>query len=154
MRWRGARRGFFEGPPRAIYRRSGRRYLEACGAGVLLNGVVVSGFGVVALALYVDLTPGEIAVFAACTAAAFALEGALAARYLVRAAAPAGAWLEGERGEEAARAAWSAAALVPTALVRRAGLYAAGAAGAVAGDLVLAALLDLPAREAALLFPL
>ena len=43
--------------------------------------------------------------------------------------------------------------MLPLALLRRPSLYAIGAAGAVAAGLVLAALLDLPAREAALLFP-
>ena len=73
MRWRVPRRGVFEGPPRALYRRSRARYFDASAAGVVANGIVVSGFGVVALALYVDLRPGELALFAACSAAAFAL---------------------------------------------------------------------------------
>ena len=82
MTWRGPRRGIFEGLPRGVYRLTGASYLGACAIGIVFNGVVVSGFGVVALALYVDLTAGEAASFAACSALGFALEGAVAALYL------------------------------------------------------------------------
>jgi class 3 adenylate cyclase len=153
MTWRGRRRGVFEGPPRVLYRRTGMRYLDACAAGVVANGVAVSGFGVVALALYVDLTAGELALFAACSAVGFAVEGVLAAVYLLRAAEPVQAWLAGERTEDAVRQAWSAAAALPLVLLRRPSLYATGAVGAAAADLLLAALLELPAYEAALVFP-
>ena len=153
MTRRGRRRGVFEGPPRVLYGRTGARYIAASAAGVVANGVVVSLFGLVALALYVDLSAGELALFAACSAVGFAAEGVLAAVYLVRAAQPARAWLAGERAENVALQAWSAAARLPLALLRRPSLYAAGAAGAGAADLVLAALLDLPAYEAVLLFP-
>jgi adenylate cyclase len=119
MTWRGRRRGVFEGPPRVAYRRTGTRYFDACAAGVVLNGVVVSGFGLIALALYVDLSAGELALFAACSALGFAVEGALAALHLLR----------------------------------RPSLYATGAVGAGAADLLLAALLELPAYEAVLVFP-
>ena len=36
-----------------IYRRTGARYVDASAAGLVLNGVVVAGFGVITLALYV-----------------------------------------------------------------------------------------------------
>lgn len=72
-------RGVFEGLPRVLYRRTGARYFDACAAGVVVNGVVVSGFGVIALALYVELSAGEPALFAACSAVGFAAEGVLAA---------------------------------------------------------------------------
>jgi adenylate cyclase len=153
MTWRGRRRGVFEGPPRLIYRRTGARYLEACATGVVANGVAVSGFGVIALALFVDLSAGELALFALCSAVAFAVEGVLAALYLRRAAEPARAWLAGERSGDAVPRAWSAAAALPLVLLRRPSLYATGAVGAAATDLLVAALLDLPVREAALLFP-
>jgi adenylate cyclase len=153
MTWRGRRRGVFEGPPRVLYRRTGARYLDACAAGVVVNGVVVSGFGVVALALYVDLSAGELALFAACSAVGFAVEGVLAAVYLLRAAEPARAWLAGERALDAVLQAWSTAARLPLVLLRRPSLYATGAVGAAAADVLLAALLDLPAYEAVLLFP-
>jgi adenylate cyclase len=154
MRWRVPRRGVFDGPPRALYRRTGPRYLDACAAGVVANGVVVSGFGVVALALYVDLRPGELAAFAACSAAGFAVEGILAAVYLLRASEPTRAWMTRERsGEGALLPAWSAAAQLPLVLLRRPSLYAIGAVGAAAADVLLAALLELPGYEAVLLFP-
>src|SRR5215210_7046760 len=153
MTRRGRRRGVFEGPPRMIYRRTGARYFEACAVGVVANGVAVSGFGLVVLALYVDVSAGELALFAACSAIGYALEGILAAVNLLRAAEPARAWLKGERSEDAVLRAWSAAAGFPLALVRRPGLYVIGAVGAAAADLLIAALLDLPANEAVLLFP-
>jgi class 3 adenylate cyclase len=149
----GRRRGVFEGLPRVFYRRAGARYIDACAASIVVNGVVVAGFGLITLALYVDLSAGELAVFAACSAAAFAMEGLVAGLDARRAVLPARAWLAGEHGDDLALRAWSAAARLPAALLRRPGLYAIGAAGAAASGLVLAALLDLPAREAALLFP-
>jgi adenylate cyclase len=153
MTWRSRRRGIFEGLPRALYRTAGAGYFDACAAGIVINGVVVAGFGVVALVLYVDLSAGELALFAACSAVGFAVEGLLAAVYSLRAAGPARAWLAGGRSEEAAPQAWSAAASLPLVLVRRPTLYATGAVGAGAADVVLAALLDLPVYQAALLFP-
>jgi adenylate cyclase len=153
MTWRGRRRGFFEGPPRVIYRRTGARYFEACAAGVVGNGVAVSGFGVIVLALYVDVSAGELALFAACSALGYAVEGVLGAVYLLRAAEPARPWLAGERSEDAVVRAWSAAAGLPLALLRRPGLYVTGAVGAAAADLLIAALLDLPVYEAVLVFP-
>jgi adenylate cyclase len=48
---------------------------------------------------------------------------------------------------------WSAAARVPLVLLRRPSLYATGAVGAGAVGVLLAALLELPAYEAVLLFP-
>ena len=153
MTSRARRRGVFEGLPRVLYRRTGARYIDACALGIVANGVVVSGFGVVALALYVDLSAGELALVAACSAVGFAVEGALAAVYLRRAAEPARAWLAGGSTEDVAPAAWSAAARLPRVLLRRPSLYLIAALGAAAADLVLAALLELPAYEAALLFP-
>jgi class 3 adenylate cyclase len=139
--------------PRVLYRRAGARYFDACAAGIVLNGVVVSGFGVVALVLYIDLSAAELALFAACSAVGFAVEGALAAVYFLRAAEPARARLAGERGEGADLQAWTAAARLPLVLLRRPSLYAIGALGAGAADVVLAALLKLPVYQAALLFP-
>jgi class 3 adenylate cyclase len=153
MTWRRRRRGFFEGPPRAAYRRAGPRYFDLATLATVFNGVVVALFGVVAVALYVDLTAGEVGVFTACSVAAYAVEGIVAGAYLRRAAQPVRAWLAGERDEASARRAWSAAAALPFAMVRRPSLYAIGFAGAVAVDLVLVALLDLPAARAALLLP-
>ena len=153
MRWRLPRRGVFERPPRALYRRTGTRYLLACAAAATANGVVVSGFGVVAVALYVELSAGELALFAACSALGFAVEGILAAVHLLRAAEPARAWLRGERAEPSAPQAWSAAARLPLVLLRRPSLFVVGAIGALGADVLLAALLGLPTWEALLLLP-
>jgi adenylate cyclase len=153
MTWRGRRRGFFEGPPRDLYRRTGPRYFDAAAAAMVLNGVVVSVFLLITLLLYVDLSRGELAIFAAASAAGYIVEGLVAGVYIKRAARPVVSWLAGERGEEATSCAWSAAARLPLELLRRASLYAIGAAGVAAADLVAAALLGLPAYEAALLFP-
>src|SRR5215212_4965870 len=87
MTWRGRRRGVFEGLPRVFYRRTRARYIDACAAAVVLNGVAVAGFGVVTLVLYVDVRGGELALFAACSAAWYAVEGLVAAICLRRAAA-------------------------------------------------------------------
>ena len=153
MTRRGRRRGVFEGPPRVIYRRTGARYFEACAVGAVANGVAVSGFGVVVLALYVDVSAGELGLFAACSAVGYALEGILAAVYLLQATEPARAWLAGDRSEDAAQRAWWAAAGLPRVLVRRPGLYVIGAVAVGAADVLIAALLDLPIYEAVLLFP-
>jgi hypothetical protein len=154
MKWWARRRGLFEGPPHALYRRTGARYFGACALGIVLNGVLVSGFGVIVLLFYVDLSLGEAALFTACLALGYAVEGALAARYFLRAAEPARAWLADERADEDAAAAWLAAARLPLMLVRRASLYAIGAVGAAAASVLVAGLLDLPTHRAALLFPL
>lgn len=126
MTWLGRRRGFFEAPPRLVYRHIGARYFDACAVGIVANGVVASAFGVVALALYVELRAGELAILAAAMSVAFALEGGA---YLRRRAAPARAWLAGQSTEDAAPAAWSAAAQLPLALLRRPSLYVIGALG-------------------------
>jgi adenylate cyclase len=144
----------FEGPPRALFRRTGARYIDACALGIVGNGVVVAGFGVAVVALYVDAGVGELALFAACSAAVYVVENLVAAVHLRRAGAPVTAWLAGDaEEEEASRRAWSAAAMLPLVLVRRPDLYAIGAIGSVVQGFVLAALLDRPAFEAALLFP-
>jgi adenylate cyclase len=159
MTWRSPRRGVFEGPPRVLYRRTGARYIDALAVTVVLNGVVVAGFGAVTLALYVDLSAAELSLFAACSAVGYAVECLVAAAYLRRAALPARAWLAGEGGEggeggeDSAPHAWLAAAQLPLVLLERPTLYGLGVIGAGAADLLLAALLDLPADEALLLFP-
>ena len=153
MLWRGRRRGFFEGPPRALFRRTGARYPAACAVAIVLHGVVVAAFGALVLALYLDLTAAELGALFAASAAVFVVEGVVAARIAHRLAGPVRGWLSGQDGEEAAQQAWSAAARLPLALLRRPGLFALGALGAAATGLAVAALLELPAREAALLLP-
>jgi adenylate cyclase len=153
MNWRRRRRGVFEGPPRVLFRRTGSRYFDAAAAAMVLNGVVVAGFGVVTLRLYVDVDAAELALFAACSTAGYVLEGLVAGMHLRRVAEPARSWLAGERGHEPTLQAWSAAARLPLELLRRPSLYAIGGAGAAAADIVLAAQLGLPAYQAALLFP-
>jgi class 3 adenylate cyclase len=156
--WRERRRGIFEGLPRLAYRRLGARYLDAFALGVLGHALAVTGFGVATILLYVDLTLSELVVFAACTAAGYLVEGAVAAVLLRRWARPARAWLAGEHGPEGqdgeAQHAWSAAARLPVALLRRPELFVLGAIAAAASALVLAGLLDLPLGDATLLFPL
>src|SRR5947209_18645778 len=101
MTWRVHRRGLFEGPPHVLYGRTRARYFEVCALVIVLNGVIVSGFGVVVLALYVDLSVSEAALFAACLAVGFGLEGAVAALYFVRSAGPSRAWLAGVPTDDA-----------------------------------------------------
>jgi class 3 adenylate cyclase len=153
MTWRGLRRGFFEGPPRVLFHRTGNRYVDACAVMIVLNGVAVGLFGVVALVLYLDLTAAEIGVVVGCSVAVFAIEGLAAALLARRIAAPAAAWLAGDHRGHTAQEAWSAAARLPLALLRRPSLYAIGALGSAAIALTLAAVLGLPAEEAALAFP-
>jgi adenylate cyclase len=151
MTWRGRRRGVFEGLPRVVFRRTGARYVDACAVGIVINGVVVTGFGLVVVALFVDARAGELVLFAACSAVAYVVENLVAGVHLRRVGAPIRAWLAGA-GDEALQA-WSAAARLPLALVRRPSLYAIGAVGAAVAGVVLAGLLELPAYQAALLFP-
>ncbi|HYF27116.1 MAG TPA: adenylate/guanylate cyclase domain-containing protein [Baekduia sp.] len=153
MRWRGLGRGFFERPPRVLYRRARARYLDVAVAAAAANGVVVAGFGLVTLVLYVDLSARELAAFGACSAAGYVAEGVVAGVRMRRLVRPAQRWLAGEGDGATAVQAWAAVAELPLALVRLRSLYVVGAAGAAAADLVLAGLLELPAREAALLFP-
>jgi class 3 adenylate cyclase len=153
MSWWARRRGFFEGPPRTLYRRTGARYFNACALLIVLNGVAVAGFGVVVIVLYVDLSLGELALFAACLVVAYALEAALAAKYFLKAAEPARAWLARD-GAGGPAAAWLAAARLPLMLVRRPALNAAGALGAAGSDVLVTRLLGLPTYQAALLFPM
>jgi class 3 adenylate cyclase len=136
-----------------MYRRTGARYFDAQALGAVLNGVVVAGFGVATLLLYVDVRAGELAAFAACSVAGYVAEGILAGAFLRRAAQPVRRWLEGERDRESTLRARAAAASLPAAMLRHPSLYAIGALGAAAADVVLASLLDLPAYQAALLFP-
>jgi class 3 adenylate cyclase len=153
MTWRGRRRGVFEGPPRALYRRAGARYLDLYAMGIVVNGVVVAGFGVVVTALFVEVSARDLALFAICSAAGYVVENVVAGVFLRRVGAPVRVWLEGERGDQASLRAWSAAAVLPLALVRRPSLYAIGAIGCALACLVLATELELPAGHAVLLFP-
>jgi adenylate cyclase len=154
MGWRVRRRGLFEGPPRLLYHRFRGRYFEACALTILLNGVVVSVFGDIALLLYVNLSVGETALFAVASAGAFAVEGALAGRYFPRGAAPARAWFAGAGAVDRAPAAWLAAAELPLALVRRPLLYLVGAVALAGSDALLVAVLRLPAYQLLLLLPM
>src|SRR3954468_17072549 len=93
MTWRRRRRGVFEGLPRVLYRRTGARYVDACAAAAVFNGVVVAGFGVLTLVLYVDVPAGKLAVFAACSAVGYIVESLVAGVYLRRAGVAVRAWL-------------------------------------------------------------
>jgi class 3 adenylate cyclase len=119
---------------------------------MVLNGVVVAGFGLVALLFYVDLSAGETAVFAGGLASGLAVEGAAAAVYLLRVAEPARTWLAGEQGDVAALRAWLAVTRLPRMLVRHPGLLVLEVVGAAGTSVVLTAVLALPAYQAALLF--
>jgi class 3 adenylate cyclase len=147
------RRGVFEGLPRTLYERSGARYLDALALAIVGNGVVVAGFGVAVVALYVDAGLGDLGLFAACSAAGYVVESVLAGVLLRRVGEPVRAWLAGDRREEASRRAWAAAAQLPLALAVRPGLLAVGVAGSAVAGVALAALLALPLSHAALLLP-
>lgn len=153
MTGHGRPRGLFEAVPRRLYRVAGPSYLDALTLAVVLNGIAVAVFGLVALLLFLDASAGELAAVGACSAAGYVVEGLAAGLQLRRAARPAGAWLAGERGEDTAARAWSALAALPLGLVRQPGLLALGVGGAAGGALVLATLLELPAGESAFVFP-
>jgi adenylate cyclase len=144
------RGGIFAGMPRAAYRRTRERYLDAYAVALVVNGLVVAGFEIAVVALYIDLDAGELALFAAAAVAGYVVENLVAARDLRRVGAPVRAWLEDGGATEAA---YEAAAFLPVALVRRKRLYVIGAAGSALASLALAALLGLPAYKAALAFP-
>src|SRR4051812_23988798 len=132
MAWRGRRRGVFEGPLRVLYRRAGERYIDGAAAAILVNGVAVGLFGLIVVALSVDVHPGELAVFAAVSAGGYLVDNATASVSLRRIGAP-------TRGGASLEAWWGAARL-PLVLVRSPSLYVVGAGGAAASALVLAAL--------------
>lgn len=88
----------------------------------------MAGFGVVTLVLYVDVSAGELALFAACSAAGYVVEALVAGVSLRRAAEPVRSWLAGERRDESTLQAWSAAVGLPVARLRRPSLYAIGPA--------------------------
>jgi class 3 adenylate cyclase len=150
---RGRRRGVFEALPRFFYGRTGARYLDAWTLGFVGNGIVVAGFGLVVVALFVDLGLGDLVALGAVWAAGFTLENVVAALALRRIGAPVRAWLAGDQRDAGTLAAWTAAALLPVALVRRPSLLAIGVLASAATSLVLAALLDLPADHAVRGFP-
>src|SRR3954466_15347580 len=120
MTGRARRRGVFEGMPRALYRRTGARYLDACAAEIVGNGVVVAIFSVAVIALYVDLGAGELGTLAACLLVGYVAESLLAGHHLRRVGAPIRAG--------AAQPAWEAAARLPLGLVPRPSLHAVGVA--------------------------
>jgi adenylate cyclase len=151
--WRTRRGGIFEALPRLAYRRTGARYIDASAVGMVFNGVVVALFGAGILGLYLDLSAGELALVTLVWSAAHTVEALVVAVSLRRAGAPVADWLAGERGDGATLPAWTAAARLPGALLRPAAFYVIGAVGAAATSLVVAALLDLPTGEAALLLP-
>src|SRR3954452_14500694 len=90
--WRTRKRGIFEGLPRLAYRRTGRRYVDACAAGTVLHGVAVAGFGLLIVTLYVDLSLADLTRYALCLVAGYIVEGAVAAVHLRRVALPIRAW--------------------------------------------------------------
>jgi class 3 adenylate cyclase len=128
--------------------------VDACAAGTILHGVAVAAFGLIMLTLYVDLSPADLAAYALCLLAGYVVEGVVAAVHVRRLASPVRSWLAGSDDDDTSRRAWTAAAQLPVALLRRLDLYVLGALGAAAADLVLAALLGLPTSDAAWLVPL
>ena len=138
-----------------LYRRIAARYFNVCALIIVLNGVVVAGFGVVVLLLYVDLSVGEVALFGGCLAARVRARGCgLAAPYFLHAVAPPGRGSLGERTEKATRDAWASAAQLPLALVLRPDLYVVGVDRRHRRRPGPAALLGLPAYQAAQLLPM
>ncbi|MDX6199184.1 MAG: adenylate cyclase [Actinomycetota bacterium] len=152
--WRTRQRGVFEGLPRLAYQRTGRSYVDPCALGTVLHGVAVAAFGLVMVTLYVDLSASELTVYALGLLAAYVIEGMVAAAHVRRGAAPLRAWLAGAMDEDTATRAWSAAAQLPVAVLRRVDLYVLGALGAVAVNVLLSSLLGLSAGDAARLLPL
>ncbi|MCW2544693.1 MAG: adenylate/guanylate cyclase protein, partial [Frankiales bacterium] len=148
------RPGIFEGLPRVPYRFAPGRYFGLVTAGILLHGLAVTAFGLLMLSLYLDLHGSELAVYAAALAGGYLLEGLLAAVHIGRALAPTRAWLRGPKPAAAAQQAWISAARVPAAILTRVDLLVVGAVVALLTDLLLAHLLDLPAKDSLLLLPL
>ena len=152
--WRGRRGGVFERVPRLVHRYTGSRYVGACATAVVLHGVAVAAFGLMMLALYVDLSARELALLGLGLTAGYVVEGLAAAACFLRAAAPVRAWLASGEGRDAAMCAWSTAARLPVAVLLCRSLYVVGVLAAGATGLLLAALLELPVEHALLLLPL
>ena len=101
------------------YRRHGPRYLDRAlyVQQQLVYAIVI--VGVATAALYVDMSLGEfvrLALLGCVLNFAFSVVSLRAIRTLTR---PVNAWLAGDRDEEAAVAAWRAAALLPKEVLRR-----------------------------------
>ena len=148
MTWRGRRRGSSRGRRASSTVARARATSMSTRRAIVLNGVVVAGFGVVVTALYVDVSAGELALFAACSAAGYVVESLVAGHLPAprrragpglarRASAATGVTARMVGGRVAAR--WRS--------LRRPSLYAIGAIGCGGAGLVLAALLDLPAER-------
>ena len=146
------RTGIFEGIPQVAYRLAADRYFALVPAAILLHGLSVTGFGLMLLLLFVDLHGSELVTYALALAGGYLLEAALAAVHVRRGLNATRKWLQEPTAD--AQEAWIGAARIPGAILARPDLLVAGAVVALATDLLLADLLDLPASDSLLLLPL
>jgi adenylate cyclase len=137
-----------------LYRRLGERYLPAALVLQLQGGFLVGLGGVIAMALYLDMTAAEfLLVLAGAEVVFWAPDAALSLRFALPRLAPAVAWLRGRRDRATAEAAWRAAATLPASLLKYRPLYLSSALAAVAFDALVAWRLELPPYAVAILVP-
>lgn len=106
---------------RHAYRRYGRRYVPLLIVNSVAMAHVVVGAGVALLLLFQPMSTTEFVVVFVLAQVLVAVENTFEARFILRLAAPADAWLDGDHSPEAASRGWHALAGVPRRYTRAAG---------------------------------
>ena len=139
---------------RGRYHVLGSRYPRRVLLGMLPGAYVTGLLAVAGTALYVEVTLGELVrLLLVAWVLIWTVDVAVEARLILRRLGPIEAWIDGDRDEEASRAAWEAAAGLPMAYLRQPWMYAAIVVGLGLWDLYAVWDLDLPAYSAAIWFP-
>ncbi|HEV3001430.1 MAG TPA: adenylate/guanylate cyclase domain-containing protein [Solirubrobacteraceae bacterium] len=106
---------------RALPVRLGPRYPRALVVAVFMFSYLVGGSGVGLLALYQDMSAGDVLRILLAVLVLVVIENAVATTYAFRLLRPADRWLQGDRSPEAAAQAWKALANLPLDFVARGG---------------------------------
>jgi class 3 adenylate cyclase len=128
-----------------LYERMGPRYLGFAVPSMLVGGLGVGVAGVATLALYIDMSAAELAIALVAVELAFWVWDTLVAvRLSRRRLEPVTRWIDGERDDRNTVQSWRAAATLPFELVRHRTFYVLVAVLALAWDVFVVWLLDLP----------
>lgn len=102
-----------------LYQRLGPRYPRTLFVALAQLNYLVVLLAIVVLALYVEMSGGEFLRLTAVAAVMALVYNQIYPRVAQRALRAVTAWLEGERGEEATKAAWETAVSLPQTMLRR-----------------------------------